>query len=187
MGDDVVQVFRRSLMSDELAAVRKQSDVLRLAPDPTSGSPPRTLLGLFRGLQYLERRSDPGFHVVERPLPFSLHFPDDYCSCSDGSLQMRVARIHAPIVHPNVGPGGTVCLGPRFRPATKLAPLLEHLHRICSARVYASENSFDPNAAEIYRSHAQQIRALSSAPLWARPLVERVRIVSTRDERREVR
>ena len=187
MHDDVMQVFRRRLMSEELAAVRNESDILRLAPDPTSGSPPRTLLGLFRGLQYLEPRPEGGFHPVERPLPFSLQFPDDYCSCSDGSLQMRVARIHAPIAHPNVGPGGIVCLGPRFRPATRLAPLLEHLHRICSARVFASESCLDPNAAELYRRHAREIRALRSASLWDRPLAERVRIVSTTDERREVR
>lgn len=187
MPDDVMVAFRRRVMSEELARARAESDVLRLTPDPTSGSPPRRLLGVFHGLQYLEPRPGGSCGPVEAPLPFGLDFPDDYCSCSDGSLQLRVARIHAPIAHPNVGPGGVVCLGPRFRPATRLAPLLEHLHRLCSSQVFASESPLDPNAAELYRRHVAEVRALRSAALWRRPLVERVRVVSSKEQRGEVR
>lgn len=187
MSDDVMQVFRHRVMSTELQEVRAESDILRLSPDSTTGSPPRALLGLFRGLQYLEPSPDGAVHEVERPLPFSLQLPDDYCNCNDGSLQMRVARILTPIAHPNVGPGGIVCLGPRFRPATRLAPLLEHLHRICSSNVFASESPLNPDAAALYRRHSELIRMLRSAPLWKRPVVDRVRIVSVEGERREVR
>ncbi|MBW2243712.1 MAG: hypothetical protein JRH01_17145 [Deltaproteobacteria bacterium] len=184
MSDDVMQVFRRRMMSVELQAVRSESDILRLSPDPTSGSPPRVLLGIFRELQYMEPRPDGAVHAVQRPLPFSLQLPDDYCNCTDGSLQMRVARILTPIAHPNVGPGGIVCLGPRFRPATRLAPLLEHLHRICSSNLFAAESPLNPYAAELYRRHAEAIKGLHSAPLWKRPVVDRVRIVSAEGERR---
>ncbi len=187
MSDDVMQVFRHRMMSTEVHAVRAESDILRLSPDSTSGSPPRALLGLFRGLQYLEPSPDGAVHAVLHPLPFSLQLPDDYCNCSDGSLQMRVARILAPIAHPNVGPGGIVCLGPRFRPATRLAPLLEHLHRICSSDVFASESPLNPAAAALYQRHVELIKKLNSKPLWKRPLADRVQIVSTQGGCREVR
>lgn len=175
---DVITAFRRRLLSDELPRVRAESDNVRVVADPTSGDPPRRLHGLFLGVEWFTRAPDGAYLAIQLPLSFTLDVPDDYCSCADGSLQLRVARVTAPLVHPNVGPGGTVCLGPRFRPATRLRPLLEHLHRICTGRVFASESPFDPNAAEFFRQHNDRIRELRSAPLWRRPVARQVVVTS---------
>ncbi|MAE97382.1 MAG: hypothetical protein CL910_22260 [Deltaproteobacteria bacterium] len=174
--NDVIRAFRGRTMDRDLQAVRDRSDSVRLAPDPRSGEPPARLHGVFRDLAYFEPDVQRSCRVVRRPLPFSLTFADDYCCCSDGSLQMRVAQLHAPIVHPNVAPGGLVCLGPRFRPGTKLPALLEHLHAIVSGRVYASESPLDPEAARLFLREGERVRALRSAPLWRDPVARAVRV-----------
>jgi hypothetical protein len=179
MSDDVIDAFRRRV-AQELPHIRQESAIARLVPDPMSGDPPSRYHGLLTGVEHFERDRDVGLRTTHSPLPFSLDFPVDYCSCVDGTLQMRVACVHAPIVHPNVGPGGTVCFGPGFRPATRLRPLLEHLYRIVSGRVFASENAFNPTAADFFRRHLQRVQALRAEPLWYAPVAGSVRVERTR-------
>ncbi len=176
MSDDVMTAFLRRTIEVELALVRAASDVLHLAPDPLSGDPPRRLHGLFTDIERFTSGPGDTFRTSRRPLPFSIDFPDDYCSCCDGTLQLRVARFLAPIAHPNISPGGVLCLGPTFRPSTRLRPLLEHVHRICSGRIYASESPWDARTAEFFRSNPERVRALRGAPLWRDPIAQRVRI-----------
>jgi len=174
VSNDVMTAFLRRIAED-VPAVRAASGVVHLAPDPGS-DPPRRIHGLFSEIETFIR--GPGDTVVtsRRPLPFRLDFPDDYCSCADGTLQLRVARVMTPILHPNVGPGGIVCLGPSFRPSTRLRPLLEHLHLICSGRVFASESPWEAKTAEFFRRHPDRVRALRSPPLWREPAARRVRV-----------
>lgn len=174
----VIHSFRRRFAEDA-RLVREQSDCVRLVADPMSGDPAACYHGLVTGVEHLERTADGAIEATCSPVPFSIEIPDDYCRCTDGSLQLRVARIHAPIVHPNVGTAGMVCLGPRFRPGTRLLPLLEHLHRLWSSRVFASESPLDPIAAEFFRRNPDRVRALRSEPLWQRPVLGRVRIEKT--------
>ncbi len=181
MNDPVIRAFRKRV-SEDAARIREESAVVRLVADPMSGDPPGRYHGLLSGVEHFERGPEGALRVSGLPLPFSLDFPDDYCSCTDGSLQLRVARVHASIAHPNLGPGGSVCLGPRFSPGTRLRPLLEHLHRICSGRVFASDSPWDPHAAEFFRRHPDRVRALRAEPLWQRPVAARVRVAAARRE-----
>lgn len=177
MSDDVLTAFLRRNQQDVAEAVAA-SDVLYLAADVTSGDPARRIHGLFTDVEHFTRAPGDTFSLSRRPLPFLLHYPDDYCSCSDGTLQLRVARVLAPIAHPNIGPGGIVCLGPTFRPSTRLCALLEHVHRICSGRVFASDSPWEAKTAELYRRDPERIRALRAAPLWRQPVAQRVRVES---------
>ena len=182
MHDDVIRAFRRRVSLDA-PRIRDESTIVRVVAGPMSGDPPSRYHGLLSGVEHFERGPNGTLCASGSPLPFSLEFPDDYCSCVDGSLQLRVARVHAPIAHPNLGPGGIVCLGPRFRPATRLRPLIEHLYRICSGRVFASDSPFDPNAAEFFRRHSDRVRALRAEPLWHRPVAGSVRVETAHAER----
>ncbi len=177
MSDDVLTAFLRR-NTEDVPAVLAASDVLHLAPDGASGDPPRRFSGLFTDVEHFARAPGDTFPTRRRPLPFVIDYPDDYCSCSDGTLQLRVARVLAPIAHPNIGPGGIVCLGPTFRPSTRLRPLLEHLHRICSGRVFASESPWEAKTAAFYCSHPERVRALRGAPLWRQPVAQSVRVKS---------
>ena len=176
MHDDVMTAFLRRTIEVELPVVLGASDVLHLAPDPLSGHPPRRLYGLFSDVERFTPGPGDTFRTSRRPLPFTLDYPDDYCSCCDGSLQLRVARFLAPIVHPNISPGGILCLGPTFRPSTRLRPLLEHIHRICTGRVFASESPWDAKTAEFFRRNPARVRALRAAPLWREPIAQCVRV-----------
>lgn len=178
MTDPVLNAFLR-VNEQEIAPALAASDVMHLMPDGASGDPPRWIHGIFTDVEHFTPDAPDTFGVSRRPLPFVIHYPDDYCSCLDGTLQLRVARILGPIAHPNIGPGGIVCLGPTFRPSTRLRPLLEHVHRICSGRVYASESPFAANTAEFFRRHPERVRALRSAPLWRQSVAQRVRIDSS--------
>ena len=187
MHDDVMTAFLRRTMDVELSRVRAASDVLHLGPDPLSGDPPRRLHGLFTDVERFTSGRGDTFRTIRGPLPFTLDYPDDYCACSDGTLQLRVARILAPIVHPNISPGGIVCLGSSFRPSTRLRPLLEHVHRICSGRIYASESPWDARTAEFFRGNPERVRALHAAPLWRDPIAQRVRVENLENAPGEVR
>ena len=175
MYDDVIEAFRRRVAQDVLR-LRDESTSLRLVADPMSGDPPSRFHGLLMGVEHFERAADGGIRASGSAVPFSFDFPADYCSCSDGSLQLRVARVRGPMLHPNVGPAGVVCFGPRFRPGTRLRPLLEHFHRICSGRVFASENAFDPIAADFFRRNPERVHSLRALPLWRAPVAGSVRV-----------
>jgi len=187
MHDDVMSAFLRRTIEVELPLALAASDVLHLAPDPLSGDPPRRLHGLFTDIERFTSGPGDTFRTIRRPLPFTLDYPDDYCACSDGTLQLRVARILAPIAHPNISPGGIVCLGSSFCPSTRLRPLLEHVHRICSGRIYASESPWDPQTADFYRAHPKRVRALRAAPLWRDPIAQRVLVENLENAPGEVR
>ena len=175
MQDEVIRAFR-GRVAEDASRIRDESSIVRLVADPMSGDPPSRYVGLLTGIEYFERGEGGAIRVSGLPLPFTLDFTDDYCSCTDGSLQLRVARVHSLMAHPNQGPGGAICLGPRFSPGTRLRPLLEHLYRICSARVYASDSPWDPHAADFFRRHPDRVRALRAEPLWQRPVAASVRV-----------
>lgn len=180
--NDVLTPFLRRTMDIELPAVRAASDVLYLTPEAPAGpersgaEPARRIHGLFTSVEYFVAQRGGVLTATRRPLRFALEYPDDYCSCADGSLQLRVARVLQPIAHPNVSPGGVVCLGPTFRPSTGLRALVEHVHSICSGRVYASDSPWDAATADFFRRHPQRVRALRSAPLWREATARRVRV-----------
>lgn len=175
MSNAVIRAFRTRVLEDA-RSIRDESSILRMVADPMSGDPPRRHHGLLTGVEHFERTPEGAFRATAEPIPFTLDFPEDYCSCPDGSLQLRVAWIHSPLVHPNRGPQGIVCLGGRFKPGTRLRPLLEHLYRICSGRVFASDSPMDARAAEFFRSHPEQVRALRAEPLWQAPIAASVRV-----------
>jgi hypothetical protein len=174
MNDDVLNTFLRR-NADDVADVLAASDVVHLAPDPGC-DPPRRIHGLFTDVEYFQRGPGGTFPLSRRPLPFVLDYPDDYCACVDGTLQLRVARVLAPIAHPNIAPGGAICLGPTFRPSTALRSLLEHVHRICSGRVFATESPWEAETAAFFCRHLERVRALRGAPLWREPVARSVRI-----------
>ncbi len=178
MSGDVMAAFLRRTLEEELPRVLAASDVLHLSPDFASGDPPRRLYGLFTDVERFTPGPGKIFQTLRRPLPFLLDYPDDYCSCCDGTLQLRVARVLAATVHPNISPGGIVCLGPTFRPSTRLRPLLEHVQRICTGRVFASESPWDARTARFFLKHTERVRALRAAPLWRAPIAQRVRVES---------
>jgi hypothetical protein len=176
MSDDVLSAFLRRNAKD-LADALAASDVLHLAPDP-SRDPPRRIHGLFSDVECFTRGPGGTFLTVRRPMPFVIEYPDDYCACVDGTLQLRVARVLAPIAHPNIAPGGVVCLGPTFRPSTRLRPLLEHLHRICTGRVFASESPWEAETAAFFCRNVERVRALRGAPLWRHSVAQSVHVES---------
>lgn len=176
MSDPVIQAFRRRTLVDDLPRVQAEGVGLHLRPDPTSGDPPRHYHGLFTSVERFVPDAGGTFRIRGGPLPFSIDLPDDYCSCCDGTLQLRVARVGGLVAHPNIGPGGLVCLGPTFRPSTRLGSLLDHVYRICTARIYASHSPWDVRTADFYRRNADRVRTLRSAPLWKRAVASRVRV-----------
>jgi hypothetical protein len=167
--------FRRRF-AEEVPGIARESEIADLVADPTSGDPPRLFPGVLRSVEHFERRSDGTIHASSAPIFFVIELPDDYCSCVDGSLQLRVATVCVPLFHPNVSRGGIVCLGPRFRPSTRVRPLLDHLYAICASRVFASESPWDAESGSFYRNSLGRVRALRAAPLWRQPLAARARV-----------
>jgi hypothetical protein len=108
---------------------------------------------------------------------FTIHFPPDYCRSTDPNLQFRVVRIHCPLLHPNVK-GGVVCLGPHFRPGTRVRPLVQQIYGIISGRIFATDHAFDAEACKYYLLHLGQVRTLRTRPLWRRSVVGHARVVS---------
>jgi len=156
----------------DVAALPK-SRALRIAADPGSGDPPRRYQLLFSGIEHFRREG--GRCVVSvRPLLFQIDLPGDYCRCVDGSLPFRVLRALTPFVHPNLSGGGTICLGARFRPATRARPLLHQAYQIATSRSFATESPIDPRARDFFLAHLAEVRALRAEPLWEAPLAARV-------------
>ena len=95
----------------------------------------------------------------------------------DNTLQFRVARVNAPLYHPNCREDGTLCLGTHFRPGTALEPLLETIYGIVASKVVATQDAFDKCARDYFLNHAEEVRQLRQrAPaLWRRPVAGRVR------------
>ena len=153
----------------------QESDCVRLGPDPASGDPPRTYQGLLKGAQHYVRDPEGAFVVTRRPIPFRVHFPDDYLRSLDDNLQFRVLGTSRELVHPNVS-GGVVCLGGRFRPGTRLRSVVEQFYGIATCRVAAIDHPFDQQAAEFFLDRLDTVRAFANEPLWRRPLAGSVRV-----------
>jgi hypothetical protein len=129
----------------------------------------------LQGVEHLERAADGTVRVSPDAVRFRLQFPDDYCRSVQPDLQFRVASVHTPLVHPNCR-GGILCLGPHFRPATRIRPLVEHVYRIITGKTIAPDHAFDADAARYYLAHLGQVQALRAQPLWSRPVARRARV-----------
>ena len=174
MRDPVFAGFLESAVADA-KYVEQESDCLRLNPDPATGDPPRTYHGVLRGAEHYVRDSQGAFVVTRRPIPFQIDFPDDYLQTLDPNLQFRVVCTSRQLVHPNVR-GGVVCLGGRFRPATRLRSVVEQFFGIATSLVAAIDHPFDLVAAEFYLDHLDVIRGFANEPLRRRPLAASVRV-----------
>jgi len=164
--DAVYEAFLRTAATDAAACVAA-SDVLALEPRPAAV--PDTYDGRLVDVPHLQRAAAGIVHVSADPVLFTLRFPLDYCRSTDLGLQFRVASLRTPLFHPNVR-GGMVCLGPYFRPGTRLRPLLEQIFGIVCGRVRATDHAFDAEAAVYYLAHPEQVRDLRSPSLWRRPV-----------------
>jgi molybdopterin/thiamine biosynthesis adenylyltransferase len=160
----------------DLGGSIEESDVAQLIVDPFRGDPPRVFHGVLRQVEHFERQTDGTARRRSTPIFFSIELPEDYCSCLDGSLQLRVARVHVPLFHPNVSASGIVCLGPRFQPSTRARALLEHLYAISASRGFASQSPWDRETGTFYRDHAEEVRKLRAPPLWRSPVAARARV-----------
>ena len=176
MTDHVLHGFLESAAADA-ECVCQESDCLRLSPDPATGDPPRTYQGLLKRAEHYVRDPEGAFVVTSRPIPFQIHFPDDYLRSLDPNLQFRVLSTSRQLVHPNVS-GGVVCLGGRFRPGTRLRSVVEQFYGIATSRVAAIDHPFHLQAAEFFLDHLDAIRGFRNEPLWRRPLAARVRVES---------
>jgi hypothetical protein len=174
MIDPVHQGFLQSAETDA-KGIRLESDCVHLKPDTSTGNAPRTYHGLLEGAEHYLRGPDGSFIVTRRPLPFTIHFADDYLRSLDDNLQFRVVSTSRELVHPNVS-GGVVCLGDRFRPGTRLRSVVEQFYAIATSRVAATHHPMDPQAAEFYLAHQDEIRAFRNQPLWRKRLAARVRV-----------
>jgi len=178
MNDAVYEAFLDTAAEDA-QAVDAASDILTLVASPLEGTPPCTYEGWLDDVEHLERGADGLPQVSAAKVGFTIHFPSDYCRSTDPNLQFRVARLHFPLFHPN-SKGGVVCLGPHFRPGTRVRPLVQQLYGIIAARVFATDHAFDADACTYYLRHLDQIAAFRARPLWRRPVVQRTRLERTR-------
>jgi ubiquitin-protein ligase len=176
MSDSVYSGFLRSV-EDAMPRALGRSDILKLAPIPHSGSPPAGYCGALSGIEHFERGGDETVHISDRSVTFTISFPADYLRSVDDTLQFRIARVNAPLFHPNCREDGTLCLGPQFRPGTALEPLLETIYGIVASKVVATHHAFDKRACQYFLSHTDEVRQLRQrAPgLWRRPVAARVR------------
>ncbi len=174
MSDFVSDGFLETAAEDAVALCAA-SDILLLEADAGSGAPPHTYTGWLRDVEHFERSTAGTVAVSAAAVKFTVHFPADYCRSIDPQLQFRVARVHGALVHPNCH-GGVVCLGPHFRPGTRLRPLVEQLYDMIAARVFATNHAFDAAAARYYLQHLEEVRTLKSPPLWRRRLAASIRV-----------
>lgn len=174
MPDPILDGILKAALEDALK-INADSDVAELRPEPAAGPLPRVYLGSFRGVEHFERIGPERYERVNRRIPFRVTMGDDYARSVDPNLQFRVVSTAMEIVHPNVK-GGIVCLGPGFRPGTRLRSVVEQFYRIASGRVAATDHAFDADAARYFLSHSDEVRALRAEPLWRRPLAARARV-----------
>ncbi len=175
MSDDLVYQGVLEAAFSAYPRLNARSEILRLTPDPSSGDPPRTYHGLLRELEYFVRTADGAFRVSREPLPFRVDLPIDYCRSVAPDLQFRVLGCPKHLFHPNAL-GGIVCLGDRFRPSTSLEGVVYHAHQIFSCRIAGTDHAFDPEAADFFLKHQDEVGSLRSAPLWRRRVASAVRV-----------
>lgn len=162
-------VFQEFLTTAAAAAPRlcEQSDVLRLAALPTSGSPPRRYAVEFLGCEHVERSPKGRFRFSRAPISARVAFSSHYCRTSTGPFGAgeSVFFVESPVIHPNIS-GGQVCIASAVLPGTALKPLLSILYAVLSSRVYCTESPLDGTAARYYDRHLDRIRRLRVPPLW---------------------
>ena len=174
MSDPVYEAFLDVVAADA-ADCCNGSDILTLTPRVCTDRPPCVYDAELRDVEHLARVVDGTVRVSSDVVVFTVQFPTDYCRSTDASLQFRVVSVSVPLFHPNVR-GSLVCLGPRFRPGTRLRPLLEQIYRIVSGRVRATEHAFEAEACWYYLRNLDQVRALRARPLWRRPVIGRASV-----------
>jgi ubiquitin-protein ligase len=172
--DAVYAAFLETAAADAVA-VNADSDTVRLAAVPGSGEPPSAYDGVFREVEHFERAPEGTVFPTTAPVRFRLSFEPDYLRSSDPRLQFRVARIYAPIVHPNVSTG-LVCLGDAFRPGTSLRGVVDHLYRIVAGRVRATHHALDADGQRFFLQHMEEVERLGARPLWRRRLAQSARV-----------
>ena len=177
MSDAVYNAFLRNA-AEEADRVNADSDLVRLAPDESGGSPPRAYLGRFEsGIEYFARSAPGTVRRSTDPISFAVRFPEDYLRSVDPDLQFRVVRVYTSIQHPNLR-GSLVCLGPEFYPGTPLRPLIEQVYGIFSSQVYATDHAFSAEARGFYLGRVEEVSEMArrQPPLWRRPIAARVRV-----------
>jgi hypothetical protein len=174
--DPVIQGFRETAAA-AAERINAESDRVRIAADPLSGSPPSVFQLRFDPLQHFERALAGGGRLATLPIAAAIRIPDDYLRSGDGSLQFRIASVEPRIFHPNCK-AGVVCLGPRFLPGTKLPALVEQLYDIVSSRVFATDHGFDAEACLFYLANLERVKAIREAapPFWRRPVAASMRV-----------
>ena len=172
--DPVFRSFLESAAADA-REVNRTSRCVRLVPDPRSGSPSDTYHCIFDGLQYFKRAPDGTIAESRDPLLVRIRFPEEYLRDTEPGLAYRTISVVSSLHHPNVR-GSAVCLA-GFAVGTRLRSIAEMLHAVFSARVYATSDPLDPEAARFFADHPERVHTLRSAPLWPTPVgrVSRVR------------
>lgn len=164
------KVFKRFLESNQKAALALSavSEVLNVVPMPPF--PAMTYLAEFR-VRHLRRMDSGRVEVADGPVVAKLQFPADYLCSTDPQLPMKVVSILSPpnFVHPNVA-FGSVCLGYRFAPGTRLELLLRELYEIVSYQNYTLDesNAMDAEACRLLRAHPELLDELQPKPLVPR-------------------
>jgi hypothetical protein len=177
----VLQAFLTSAARDAERAA-SESDVLRIAADPNSGTPPSEYRVLLLSVEHFERDRDGSVRLTDAPVPFSISFPRDYLSSADPMLPYRVVRVHSPLVHPNHR-GGVLCLTGGVKPGTRLRSLVEIVYGVVGGKIFATDDALDRDAAVFYLREIDRVRALRSPPLWRRRVAASVRVETIRAPR----
>ena len=163
-------VFRRFLENsyEEAQKLEAESDILRLAPQPPF--PPSFYLVEFQ-LSYLRRAPNGTVEPAPGPVTAVLHLPPDYLRSHDPHLFARVASVLTPdIIHPNISPYGTVCLGAQFAPGTPIQALLREFYEILAYENFTvnEANALNREACRLMRQHPELRRQLKPLPLVRR-------------------
>jgi len=171
-------IFRRFLESaySEAMELAEASDVLTLVPIPPQ--PPSTYLCEFR-VQHLRRAGSGIVKKCDGTVVCALHFHEDFLRTTDPRLSLEVASLISPgdFVHPNVSEG-TICLGYRFAPGTRIALLLRGLYEIVSYSNYTLDehNSLNAEACRLLRAQPRLTETLTPEPLLRRRRKVRIEV-----------
>lgn len=175
MMDSVMKSFLQDSF-DRGQRLADESDVIILRHDRSS-FPPEVYLVQFEGTEYL-KVGQSGIVVPTRGrLPVEVRFPPDYLRSTDPHLYVKICTLlhpsfffgpHPDFFHPNVQPGsGSICLGNKFEPGTRLDALIHHLYDILTYQNFSSLewDCFDGVAARFLREHPRVLSALQWKPL----------------------
>lgn len=175
---DRVQLRFLESAAKEARGLSAVSEVLTVTPLPPL--PPAIYLCEFR-VPHLRRADSGRVDVCDGIVVCGIHFPDNYVRSVDPSLPMRVAALIRPrnFVHPNVS-RGSICLGYRFAPGTRMRLLLHELYEIVSYQNYTLDesNAMNAEACRLLRAHPELLERLEPPPLVPRRRRARVEKLS---------